>query len=170
MDFLLKIEESGICQWVREADSLFAFPGILLLHTLGMGLVVGINAMVDFRILGFAPAVRIQSLQRFFPIMWVGFWINAITGTILLAVNATKLTANPDFYVKLAFIALAVINVQLLKGQLFGQIPTSDEAARDETPLSTKAKILAVTSLIFWLGAILSGRLLAYVGRSSGVF
>ena len=163
MDFLLKIEESGICQWVREADSLFAFPGILLLHTLGMGLVVGINAMVDFRILGFAPAVRIQSLQRFFPIMWVGFWINAITGTILLAVNATKLTANPDFYVKLVFIALAVINVRMLKKHVLSR------DFDDKGPLPMNAKVLAITSLLFWLGAIISGRLLAYVGRSSGV-
>src|SRR6185369_1452272 len=147
MDFLLRIQESGFCQWVREADSLFAFPGILLLHTIGMGLVVGINTTFDLRILGFAPAVRLRAFEKFFPIMWVGFWINAITGTILLAVNLTKLTHNPDFYVKLAFIALAVINVQLLKPEVF---------RAEETPPSTRAKILAVTSLIFWLGAITS--------------
>ena len=165
MEFLKWIEESGFCQWVREADSLFAFPGILLLHTIGMGLVVGINATFDLRILGFAPAVRPRSFQRFFPVMWIGFWINAITGAILLAVNATKLTHNPDFYVKLAFIALAVINVQLLKRLVFVQSPIADEMAP-----STRVKILAVTSLFFWLGAITSGRLLAYVGKSTGVF
>lgn len=119
MDFLVRIEESGFCQWVREADSLFAFPGILLLHTIGMGLVVGINASFDLRILGFAPLVRLQAFKKFFPVMWIGFWINAITGTILLAVNATKLTRNPDFYVKLGFIALAVINVLVLKRHVF---------------------------------------------------
>jgi hypothetical protein len=157
MDFLLRIEESGFSQWVREADSLFAFPGILLLHTIGMGLVVGINATFDLRILGFAPSVRLRAFERFFPVMWIGFWINALTGTILLAVNATKLTHNPDFYVKLVFIALAVIDIFLLKKQAF---------IEDGTPPSTVARILAVTSLIFWLGAIISGRLLAYVGRS----
>src|SRR6266853_1761504 len=165
MDFLVRIEESGFCQWVREADSLLAFPGILLLHTIGMGLVVGINATFDLRILGFAPAVRLRALHKFFPDMWIGFWINAITGTILLAVNATKLTHNPDFYVKLAFIALAVINVRMLKQQVFLQAPGIDEMSP-----STRAKILAITSLIFWIGAITSGRLLAYVGKSSGVF
>jgi len=162
MDFLLRIEESGFCQWVREADSLFAFPGILLLHTIGMGFVVGINGIVDFRILGFAPAVRLQSLGRFLPVMWAGFWINAVTGTILLAIHATKLTANPDFRVKLAFIALAVINTLMLKREVFLN------PSIDKTPPSMKAKILALTSLVFWLGAIVCGRLLAYVGRSSG--
>jgi hypothetical protein len=160
MEFLKTIEESGFCQWVREADSLFAFPGILLLHTIGMGLVVGINATFDLRVLGFAPLVSLRAYQRFFPVMWLGFWINAATGTILLAVNATKLTHNPDFYVKLVFIALAVINLQLLRRQVF----------HPENPApSTRARILAVTSMIFWIGAIISGRLLAYVGHSIGV-
>jgi len=168
MEFLKTIEESGFCQWVREADSLFAFPGILLLHTIGMGLVVGINATFDLRVLGFAPLVRLRALQRFFPVMWLGFWINAATGSILLAVNATKLTHNPDFYVKLAFIALAVINLQLLKKQVFGPLPV--DGSSPETEPSTRARILAVTSMIFWIGAIISGRLLAYVGHSAGVF
>jgi len=160
MDFLVRIEESGFSQWVREADSLFAFPGILLLHTIGMGLVVGINAVFDLRVLCFATSVRLRAIERFFPLMWAGFWINAITGTILLAVNATKMTRNPDFYIKLVFIALAVVNIFLLKKRVF--------TSKEPSP-STAARILAVTSLIFWLGAITSGRLLAYVGKSTGV-
>ena len=169
MDFLLRIEESGFCQWVREADSLFAFPGILLLHTVGMALVVGINATFDFRILGFAPALRLKAMERFFPVMWIGFWINAITGSILLAVNATKMTANPDFYVKLAFIALAVTNFIVLRKQVFRHAPTGDMPGDSIGP-SAKVKVLALTSLLFWLGAITSGRLLAYVGHTRGVF
>src|SRR4051812_32176909 len=134
MDFLTRLEESGFCQWVRESDSLLAFPGILLLHTIGMGLVVGINAMFDFRILGIAPAIRLQAFRKFFPVMWLGFWINATTGAILLAVNLTKMTHNPDFYVKLAFIALAVTNFKVLKRNVF---------RAGELPPTTKAKILA---------------------------
>jgi len=37
----------------------------------------------------------------------------------------------------------------------------------DKIPPSPKAKMLAVLSLIFWIGAITSGRLLAYVGPGS---
>lgn len=125
------------------------------MHTIGMGVVVGINAIFDIRILGFAPAVRLHSLEKFFPVMWMGFWINAITGSILLAVNSTKMTANPDFYVKLAFIALAVINFQMLRKRVFRNVTSS-----------IPVKVLAVTSLFFWLGAITAGRLLAYVGHS----
>ena len=34
----------------------------------------------------------------------------------------------------------------------------------DKGPLSFQAKVLAGTSLFFWMGAIVAGRLLAYVG------
>jgi len=163
MDVLLKIQESGFSQWVRESESLFAFAGILLVHTIGMGFVVGVNATMDIRILGFAPAVRLSALQKFFPVLWFGFWMNAITGTILLAADAVNKTRNPDFYVKMVFIALAVINLRMLKKQEF------QDPLIDKVPPSARAKILAVTSLLFWLGAITSGRLLAYVGPGTGV-
>jgi hypothetical protein len=158
MDFLLKIEQTGFCQWIRESDSVFAYSGILLLHTIGMGFVVGINACIDLRILGFAPAVRISGLQKFSPMLWLGFWVNAITGTLLLAIHATSKVSNPDFWIKMVFIALALINLRMLKTHVFL------DPLVDKVSPSSKAKILALTSLIYWLGAIISGRLLAYVG------
>ena len=163
MDFLLRLENSGFFSWVRESTSLFAFPGILLLHTIGMGLVVGINAGIDLRILGIAPALPLAPMEKFFPILWIGFWINAVTGTILLLADATTKLANPDFYVKMVFIALALINLRMLKTRVFR------DPLVDKRPLSANVKILAVTSLFFWLGAITAGRLMAYVGPVSGL-
>jgi hypothetical protein len=163
MNVLQAIESSGFSQWVRESESLFAFAGILLVHTIGMGFVVGVNATIDLRILGFAPAVRLSALERFFPILWVGFWLNAITGTMLLAAAATNMLTNPDFYVKMVFIALAIVNLKMMRTRVFR------DPLIDKVPPSKMAKILAVTSLIFWLGAITSGRLLAYVGSANGV-
>ena len=158
MEFLHTIEQFGFCQWVRESDSLFAYSGILLLHTIGMGFVVGVNACIDLRILGFAPGIRLSGLGKFFPILWIGFWINAITGTILLVVEISQKLANPDFYVKMAFIALALVALRMTKVNVF-QDPSIDKA-----PLAGKAKMWALMSLISWTGAIVSGRLLAYVG------
>jgi len=157
-DFLIKIEQMGFCQWIRESDSVFAYSGVLLLHTIGMGFVVGINACIDLRILGFAPALRLSALEKFSSVLWLGFWVNTVTGVILLAIHATSKLANPDFYIKMVFIALAIVNLQMIKKQVFRD-PLVDKA-----PLSAKVKLLAVTSLFFWLGAIISGRLLAYVG------
>ena len=162
-DILLRLEESGFSTWIRESTSILAFPSILLLHTIGMALVVGISAGIDLRILGLASDLPLAPMERFFPILWIGFWINAITGTALLIADASTKMANPDFYVKMVFIALALINLRMLKTRVFR------DPHLDNGPLSTNAKVLAITSLIFWLGAITAGRLMAYVGPVSGL-
>jgi hypothetical protein len=158
MNVLLKVEQSGFSQWIRASESIVGYTGILLLHKIGIGVVVGISACIGFRILGFAPALRLTGLEKFFPTLWFGFWLNAASGVILLAIDLTKKLGNPDFYVKMAFITAAVVTVRMLKTDAFGH------AAVDTEPPSARAKFLALTSLICWLGAIVSGRLLAYLG------
>ena len=163
MDFLVQMEQTALAVWIRESTSLFAFPGILLLHTIGMALVVGIHAGIDLRILGLAPAIPLAPMQKFFPVLWIGFWINAVTGTLLLYADASTKLANPDFYVKMVFIALALINLRMQRTRIFRDPDV------DKRPLSTNDKVLALTSLIFWFGAVTAGRLLAYVGPVSGL-
>ena len=163
MEFLHRIEQSGFSTWVLSSGSLWAYPAILFMHTMGMAVVVGLNAGIDLRILGFARELPLAPMKRLFPLMWAGFWINAATGTVLLFVDATTKLANPDFYVKMVLIVLAVIDLRLLKTQVFG------DPLVDQRSLSTNAKMLAVTSLIFWVGAITAGRLMAYVGPVSGL-
>ena len=155
-DVLIWIQNTGLSTWVRESSSILAFPTILLLHTIGMALVVGVNAGIDLRILGVAQGVPLAPMEKFFPILWLGFWVNAVTGTVLLAADATTKLASPVFYVKMLFIGLAVINLRMLKTRVFrGSVVE---------PFSTNVKVLALTSLICWLGAITAGRLMAYVG------
>jgi len=163
MDFLRAIEESGFSRWVVGSSSVFAFPSILLIHTIGMGIVVGITAGIALRILGYAPAVPLAPLEKFLPLLWVGFWMNAATGVILLGADATTKAINPDFYVKMVFIALAIINLRILRKRVFR------DPLIDKVPSSMNAKVLAITNMIFWLGAITAGRLLAYVGPVSGL-
>ena len=155
MELLKALETSGFSVWVRESGSLWSFPGILLVHTYGMGIMVGVILAVDLSILGFVPALPLAPLQKFFPLVWAAFWLNAITGTILLAADATAKLTNPDFGVKMAFIVLAVINQRMIQKRLFGDATAVARA---------NAKGLAWMSMACWLGAITAGRLLAYVG------
>jgi len=162
IELLQQLENMSFPTWIRTDPSTFAFAGILLLHTIGMGIIVGVSAGIDLRILGLAPAIRLAPLEKFLPVLWFGFWINAITGTLLFIADASSKATNPDFWVKMAFVALAVINLRMLKTQVFRD-PQIDKGG-----LSTHQKILAATSLFLWLGAITAGRLLAYVGQSNG--
>ena len=71
---------------MRETPTLWAFPFILILHTWGLAFVVGANVAIDVRVLGLARAVPALALDRYFTIMWVGFWIDAVSGVALLMV------------------------------------------------------------------------------------
>ena len=161
MNFLHMIEETGFSTWVRESPSIWAFPVILLIHTLGMGFIVGVSAGIDLRILGVAPALRLAPMEKYLPILWFGFWTNAITGTMLLMADASMKLTNPDFYVKMAFIALSLINLSMIRKHVFR------DPLIETGKFSSKARFLAWSSLFCWLVVITSGRLLAYVGSTS---
>ena len=104
MSFLDTIEQLGFSTWVSESKSLLAYPTILWLHVMGMGVVAGISTMIGLRLLGVSPKIPVQPLERLYPLIWVGFWVNAVTGTALLMASATKRMVDPTFYIKMVFI------------------------------------------------------------------
>ncbi len=162
--FFLWLEATTLSTWIRESTSVWAFPSILSLHTIGMGLAAGLSAAIDLRILGFAPAIPLLELRRFMPVMWIGFWINAVSGVLLLIAYPTKAFTNPVFYLKLTFIALALLGVRAITRSVFG------DASLDLKPATRRCRWLAISSLLCWTGAITAGRLLAYTYRHLTAF
>jgi hypothetical protein len=153
--FLQSIEDSSFSTWLRESDSPFAFYFVLLFHTFGLALLVGANSLVDLRLLGFFPSIPLAPLKRFFGIMWIGFWVNATTGVLLLIAYPTKALTNPVFYAKLTIIGSAIWILTKLQKEVFADgVTEADMMARGTT--------LAKWSLVLWVGAISAGRLLAY--------
>lgn len=153
------IEQTSLSLWLRQSTSIFGFYFILLCHTFGFALVVGSNAFVDLRILGVAPSLPLKPLKSFFRLMWTGFGINAVTGLLLLTAYPTKNLTNPDFYIKLSFVALAVITMQKMNTGIFGDSTLSEAA------MIAKGKLMAKFSLFFWISAITAGRLLSETAR-----
>lgn len=157
MDFLQTLQQSAFSKWVAESGSLLGYPTILFLHTIGLGTVAGLNAGLNLRLLGFAPEVPVAPLGRLFPAMWAGFAVTALSGLALLVADPVTRLTQAIFYVKLLFVALAVINMQMLWTRVFR------DAAATPDRLPASARTLALTSLFFWLAATTSGRLIAYV-------
>src|SRR5205814_4283767 len=85
------------------------YPTILFLHSIGMALVAGFNAVIDLRILGLSPKIPLKPMERLYPWLWWGFGINAVTGTSLLMADATTKLTNPDFGVKMLFVFSGVV-------------------------------------------------------------
>ena len=153
MELLSTIERLAFFTWVREANSIWAYPAIRFLHTVGLAIVVGLSVMIDLRLLGFARTLPVAPLERYFPVIWTGFWVNAISGAILLAADATAKLTNPAFGVKMILIAFAVLNVVALRRVAFRDLNANGS-------VSGLGKLLAVLSLLLWFGAITAGRLM----------
>jgi hypothetical protein len=161
MEFLAWLEQTQFATWIRESDSLWAYPFVLALHAMGMAFLVGVSFAVDLRVLGFGSGLPLKPFEKFFPYLWTGFWINAISGVILLAADATTKFTNSVFYLKMGLIVVAVWLLRRIQSTLF------DLKAGELTPPG--AKVLAVASFLAWLAAITAGRLMAYLGPVSGL-
>jgi hypothetical protein len=155
MDLLTWLEGTAMSTWVREATTVWAFSTILTLHTFGMGVLVGASAVLDLRLLGVGRTMPLGPLESLFKIMWTGFWLNLVTGSVLFAADATGRGTQWLFFVKLVFVAIGVATIVLIRKQVYrgGTEPTVSGATRR----------LAVVSLTVWICAIIAGRLLAYV-------
>ncbi len=162
-DLLSRLDHSSFSQWVLSANTIWAYPMILFLHTVGMALVAGISSAIDLRLLGFAPQIPIQPLERLYPFMYAGFAFNLVTGTVLLIADASTKLTNPDFYVKMVFVFGGIALLVIMRGRIFR------DPKLGERPLPAAGRWLAFLSLVCWLGAVTCGRLLAYVGAVSGL-
>ena len=150
------IEESGLSSWIRDSPSIFAFWFILSVHAIGMGLLVGASVVIDLRILGVARDLPLAPLKGLYSIIWTGFWIQVVSGSLLLIGYPTKALTNPVFYIKLTLIGLAVAVMKTIKKRVFS------DASLSESAMVMKGRALAMWSLIFWAGAVTAGRFLAY--------
>lgn len=160
--FLIWLESTPLHEWIVESPSLFAFPGILALHAIGMGFAAGLSAAIDLRILGVAPAVPLHEMRRLLPILWAGFWLNAASGVLLLIGYPTKALTNPVFYLKLTLIAIAMTLVARIARRLEPEAKEGRREAGDGRPDGRPLRWMAMVSLGCWAGAVTAGRLLAY--------
>lgn len=148
------IERLALGVWIRESLSIFAYPGILTLHTLGLAVLAGTHAAIGLRVLGVAPRLPLAPLGAFFAVGWWGLVSSAVTGLALVLAYPAKALTNPLFYLKLVLVALAIWTAVRMRAVVDG--------ACENVPVAASGRRLALASLVLWTGAIVSGRLLAY--------
>lgn len=145
------LEETGMSIWLRESSWGFFF--LLVLHSLAMGVVVGINLALALRLLGVAARVPAHLMLRFFPVMWYGVVAVLLSGLLLLLAYPAKALTNWVFYLKLACILGGLGLARHFSRQLNTLAAVGVESA---------LRRLALLSLLLWVVAITAGRFLAY--------
>ena len=142
--------------WVAGSESLWSFPFVLFMHSVGMGLSAGSAFVICLRLVGVARPLPVSSLRVFFTLFWAGFFLNLLTGSILFAAHATTTGYIPMYYLKLGLIAIGMVLSVPIRRFVDGQ--------GSDGSIPARVKGLAAVSLAVWIGVITAGRLIAYVG------
>src|SRR5215204_2763734 len=112
------LESLPVSTFIRESNSLWAFPMYLFAHTLGMSIVAGGTAVICMALLGVWPKAPLRPLERLYPYMMVGFAVNAFTGISIFMKDATVYSRNFDLYVKLLFIVFGMVLLFRIRKQV----------------------------------------------------
>jgi hypothetical protein len=150
---LLWIEQSAVGAWVRE--SIWVFPSVLVVHTLGLGTAAGFGVAVNLWTIALASRYPGAPLRPFFAIAWAGFGVSLASGLLLISAYPAKALTDPVFYLKLALVAGALAQLAWLRRRHFVQ-------ANAPVQPTVLTRAMAVTAIAAWSGAVLTGRLLAY--------
>jgi uncharacterized membrane protein len=124
---------------------------LAILHYYSMFVLVGSMAIVDLRVVGVVGHAYTTGdfSRRVFPWVWLSLAVNLVSGFIMFAGDATAYVPTHSFQLKLAVVLVAIVLSMIVQWR----IPAWDQM----TALPAGAKILAVISLLFWIGSILMG-------------
>jgi hypothetical protein len=156
MRFLEWLQTTALGKMV--AETLWGYPLFETLHTLGMAMLVGALGLINLRVLGYKVELPILGTRELLPLAWLGFTINLISGVALFTSDAVYFWSSYTFRIKLLLIALGGINAFVLGRAAFRDAHTGSGGF----VATTGIRWIAGSALVFWLGAIIAGRLIAY--------
>ncbi len=154
MYYLARLEETAFSIWMRESE--WGFFSALVMHSLAMGLVVGINLAVALRVLGMAPNVPLSLMVRFYPIMRVAAIIILLSGLLLLLAYPAKGLTNPVLYLKLFGVLAALWIARYFRLRLMA------DNSQDFVAIHQRHKLMAMAVIPLWFVSVGAGRFLAY--------
>ena len=158
MAFFHSLQDSAFTNWFLGSDSLWTYPTVLTLHTVGMAMLVGASVVVALRVLQVGGGIPLERMRTLYKIIWIGFTINLISGVVLFITEAADRAVDPVFYIKLGSIFMALWLGIVVKRRLIDRI---------DAPLAAikSARLMALSSLGLWTVAIVAGRLMAYLKK-----
>lgn len=142
---------------VQLRTSIWVYPLVNTAHLLGISLLLGTILAFDVRLLGWRRDVSAQALARvLLPLARVGFVLAVLTGIGLFMVRASEYAYNPIFLAKMGVIALALLNLWLLRRTAgWSKLPASGKT-------QPRVRFGGAMSAVLWMLVLLLGRLIGY--------
>ncbi|HEY7173197.1 MAG TPA: DUF6644 family protein [Vicinamibacterales bacterium] len=147
------------------SGSSWLFAAIESLHLAGLAVLGGAVILVDLSLLGLAlgdePLPRLSRDAE--PWLLAGLIVTVASGTLLFLSEATKFysagfwdSAEAPFVAKMVFLAAAVVFTFTVRRRI---LRASDRLAG---PPSLRDRLVAMTSLLLWLGVGVGGRAIGF--------
>lgn len=155
------LEQSGLGSFMRESGP-WTYPAVNLAHVLGIALLFGSVAVIDLALLrlGRRPAGAVAAVAgAASPLASAGFLLAVVSGAGLLASNGSEYVGNPFFLVKFPAIGLGALNAALLRRSAAWRDLRRGVVAPDGVK---RLRVAGALSLVCWLAAIASGRMIGY--------
>jgi hypothetical protein len=155
------LEASALGRAMREW--LWLYPGVEVMHIVGIGLLFGSIAVLDLRLLGLSRSIPVRKLAaHVLPWTAASFLLIVPSGLLMFTAHATEFIQSGVFALKMMLILAAGLNAALFHATTFraADVWDSDETRKLTPPPSARAS--AAISLALWVAVIACGRLLAY--------
>jgi hypothetical protein len=137
------------------------FPPIVqTFHIISIAAIMGSIVLIDLKVLGLAlPGQSIGDLvRRLMPWTWWALPILAASGLVFILARPQSYVVNPVFRAKFMMLAPA-----LLLAFLFSRPVAHDPEFWERSGgRRTTARLIALCSLMLWIGVVLAGRWIAY--------
>lgn len=153
----IALEGSAFAAAIRQSTWMYMAANVS--HILWLTIFASGIAAMDLRMAGmFAATSPGYVLRVTRTIAIVGFFGLAASGFVLFSAEASHVAINPVFQIKVALIALGLVNIALFE---FVTAPKVKNL-KPLKPLPAHARIAGVVSLVLWLSVAACGRLIAY--------
>lgn len=155
-EFFQWLQDTSIGIGIRE--SLWLFPVLYTLHIFGVVILVGATSALDLRMLGLVMRREpvADSTDLLLPWAKAGFSAQVATGIFLFVAQASELSRNVAFLLKMTAVLLAGLNVLIFHLTAYRNV----HRWKESTPPG--AKFSAVFSLTCWFGIVALSRFIAF--------
>jgi hypothetical protein len=151
------LEGSALGAAIRQSTWLYMTANVG--HILSLVVFASGIAVIDLRMAGLLAATAPgQILKVFRRVVGIGFAGLLVTGSLLFTAEASHVITNPVFQLKLALIALGLLNVTWFE---FFTAPSLRDLPPLK-PLPPQARTAGIVSLAIWLLIAACGRSIAY--------
>jgi hypothetical protein len=156
-----------ICQWIEAthlsqalAGSIWMYPIIESLHTVGVAVFLGLLLVWDLRLLGvmFRRVAVTEVWARLIPWVAVGAVFMMATGVALFWAKPVYSWGHIFFRIKVAALVLALLNAAAFHVGIERRIVDWDLAPAPPRA----ARAAGVISLVLWAVIVVAGRLIGY--------